>query len=341
LKKKIVIRVDGGTRIGMGHIVRCQALADMLSDNFDITFAVQEPINNVLNLVPQTTTTIVQLPATTNYQEDASNFSNYLKGDEIVVVDGYNFQTAYQQTIKNIGCKLVAIDDLHGWYQVADIVINHANGANQLKYHAAAHTQFYLGLDYVLLRNEFLNADTPKREITHLRKVFISMGAADFTNITQKFVNALLEVTDVKEINLLLGDVNPNLEAIQKMVSQHPLRLKSHVNLSAAQIAALLKVCDVCICPASTISLESCAIGIVLISGYTAQNQVDNLKGMEKSQTLINFGNLNELSVAAIKNKFETVAANTKFFRTMLDHQQKIIDGKSPERIAAIFKQLI
>jgi spore coat polysaccharide biosynthesis predicted glycosyltransferase SpsG len=167
------------------------------------------------------------------------------------------------------------------------------------------------------------------------------MGAADYTNITQKFANALLEVADVNEIHLLLSDVNPHLEGIQRMVSQHPLRLKSHINLAATQIADLLKICDVCICPASTISLESCAIGIVLISGFTAENQVDNLKGMEKSQTLINFGDLNELSEVAFKNKFKAVAANPELLRTTLDHQRKIIDGKSPERIAAIFKQLI
>src|SRR5205823_4199042 len=105
--------------------------------------------------------------------------SENLNPTDIVVLDGYNFNTEYQQAIKNKGCKLVVIDDLHAWHQVADVVINHAEGITSPDYSAESYTQFCLGLDYVLLRKPFLQPKTSIRKITSVKKVFISMGAAD------------------------------------------------------------------------------------------------------------------------------------------------------------------
>ena len=43
---------------------------------------------------------------------------------KIVVLDGYHFDTNYQTKIKQKGCKLVCIDDLHDKHFVADIIIH-------------------------------------------------------------------------------------------------------------------------------------------------------------------------------------------------------------------------
>ena len=40
--KKIAFRVDGGPDIGMGHIMRCLALAQGFPDNIDIIFIIKE-----------------------------------------------------------------------------------------------------------------------------------------------------------------------------------------------------------------------------------------------------------------------------------------------------------
>ncbi len=49
--KKIIIRVDGNSQIGLGHIYRGIALAEMVKDNFDILFGTRKsstfsPIND-------------------------------------------------------------------------------------------------------------------------------------------------------------------------------------------------------------------------------------------------------------------------------------------------------
>ncbi|MGZ4055039.1 MAG: UDP-2,4-diacetamido-2,4,6-trideoxy-beta-L-altropyranose hydrolase [Bacteroidia bacterium] len=341
MKPNIIIRADGGTSIGMGHVVRCLALADMLKNNFNITFAIQEPADAIVKNIHSVTQMIIHLPVTNDYNADAIHFSEFLNSNDIVVLDGYHFKTEYQKVIKDKGCKLVCIDDLHNWHFVADAVINHAAGISESMYSAEKYTQFYFGLKYALLRKEFLKPSPPKK-INSIKKIFISMGAADSNNLTQKFTEALLEIKGIEEIHLVLGSINPNLRSIENLIEKNKLKkIIQHFNIPAEELAQLIKESDVVICPASSISIESCAIGTGLISGYTADNQLDNLAAMEKLKILINWGNLIFIPKDKIKEKFNVLFNQTDLFNVLIANQQKIIDGQSPARILSIFEGLL
>ena len=73
----------------------------------------------------------------------------------MVVIDGYQFDTEYQQKVKKSGASLVCLDDLHNQHFVADIIINHAPGVDPGKYSAEPYTQYLLGPSYALLRPAF------------------------------------------------------------------------------------------------------------------------------------------------------------------------------------------
>ena len=341
MKPSIYFRADGGTSIGMGHIVRCLALAEMLKEDFQIVFSLQKPDINTVAMLIDTSDWITHLRKTNNYIKEAISIADTLSSNDIVVLDGYNFNTQYQQIIKNSGFKLVCIDDLHAWHQVADVVINHAEGVAESDYSAESYTKFCLGLNYVLLRPAFLKPKTTLRRITSVKKVFISMGAADINNITQKFTEALIQIKGIEEIHLMLGAINPNLGSIDKLIAENKhVNIIKHFNISAEELATLLKNCDVSICPASSISLESSAIGIGLVSGYTAVNQLGILNGLINHNAAISFGDMNLLSDAEIKNKFESIANNPEQLNEIISNQSKMIDGKSPERLRMVFKNL-
>ena len=338
LRQKILFRADGGKTIGLGHIVRCLALADMLKNKFEIIFVLQETAKEVTDLIESNGYSLISLPINNDYSIDSQNFIKNIKSNDIVVLDGYHFKTDYQQTIKNKGCKLVVIDDLHAWHQVADLIINHANNAKISDYSVEEYTKFALGLDYVLLRSEFLNSNKRVREIQYVKNIFISMGAADIYNVTQKFTEVLIEIKDVEQINLMLSPINPNLASIEKLANQHPGIIKLHFNISSNQLVNLLENCDLSICPASSISLESSAVGIPIISGYTAENQLDNLSGLSEQKIILNFGNLVTLSKEELKDKIEAAINQPKLLNELIYNQQKIIDGKSPERLMSLFE---
>ena len=120
-KRKIYFRADAGPNIGYGHYIRSLALADMLKQDFDCTMFTQVPTDYQLREC-ETVCPIVALP---DDESKFQKFLEYLKGDEIVVLDNYFYTTDYQRAIKAKGCKLVCIDDIHDKHYVADVVINH------------------------------------------------------------------------------------------------------------------------------------------------------------------------------------------------------------------------
>ncbi|MEO5571431.1 MAG: UDP-2,4-diacetamido-2,4,6-trideoxy-beta-L-altropyranose hydrolase [Bacteroidia bacterium] len=340
-KRRVLFRSDGGTSIGMGHVSRCIALADMLKNKFNITFAIQETAESIFDTIQTVTNEIITLPQTNNYTEDSINFSQHLKADDIVVLDGYNFKTDYQKTIKEKKCKLICIDDLHAWHFVADAVINHAAGIDKSVYSAEQYTNFNLGLDYVLLRKPFLESTTTQRKIYEVKKVFISMGAADVNNLTQKFTEALLKIKKIEEIYLLLSSINPNLRSIENIIQENKqANIVKHFDIGAEELKELIKTCDIAICPASTISLECCAVGIGLVSGFTSENQLGILNGLKENNAAIDLGDMNILSVEELKNKLEEITLQEASINELINKQGKMIDGKSSERLLNVFEKL-
>ena len=43
-KAKIVFRADGHAKMGLGHVIRSLALADMLKEDFDCHFMIRNPL---------------------------------------------------------------------------------------------------------------------------------------------------------------------------------------------------------------------------------------------------------------------------------------------------------
>lgn len=340
MKQDIIIRADGGTSIGMGHIVRCLALADMLKEHFSISFAVQEPGNPVIEMIRERAIEIIALPQTSDFEEDFLNFQPYLRPEVIVILDGYGFTARYQNGIKRKGCKLVYIDDLHSWRQVADVVINHAEGISPLDYEAEDDVRFCLGSKYAMLRKPFL-ANTESRKHGPLRSIFISMGAADKDNLTWKFTEALLDIRQIEEIHLMLGAVNPHLQQIRHLaMTVTEVKISIHINIDAAGLRQLLERSDLAICPASTIALEACAVGIGLLSGFSADNQKSILKGLKSAEVLKDLGDLQKIGTSGIKLHVESLIKEPDQISGMIQNQKKLIDGRSPDRLKSVFEEL-
>ncbi|MDF2438594.1 MAG: UDP-2,4-diacetamido-2,4, 6-trideoxy-beta-L-altropyranose hydrolase [Bacteroidota bacterium] len=325
----------------MGHIIRSLALADILKNEFNVVFAIQTPSNSILKTIHQIVETVIHLPGTGDYTQDCNNLCDYLNTDMVVVIDGYNFRTDYQKRIKEKGCKVIVIDDLFNWHHVADAIINHADEVDILNYSKEDYTRLFTGLEYALLRKEFLSTQKRKRTITSIKKIFISMGAADINNLTSRFCKALIEIKGIEEIHLMLGSINPHLNEVNEIIkSSLDVKIIPHFNISAEELSGLLNECDLCICPASSISLESCAVGIPLLSGHTADNQRNILMGLEKHKAALNAGDFNTIETEEIKKIINEIKENSTTLNSMISNQADMIDGKSPQRLLEIFKNI-
>ena len=106
-RTKILFRCDGGPQIGLGHVIRSCALASMLSEEFDCRFFIRNPSDALRRYVEDAGFPLTALqggdlsasPAA-DFENEARSWAEELNGDEILVLDGYAFDTRYQQLLK-------------------------------------------------------------------------------------------------------------------------------------------------------------------------------------------------------------------------------------------------
>lgn len=282
MRRKIYFRADAGKEIGYGHFIRTLALADMLKDDFDGVFVTQAPTDyqraEVAKVCP-----LVELPAT---NEKFPMFLNMLRGDEIVVLDNYFYDTDYQRAIKTKGCKLVCIDDIHDKHYVADVVINHGLSDKTL-FDVEPYTRLCLGLGWALLRRPFINPNNKNR--AKLKKSwFISFGGSDYNNLTAKYINIVTNQFPNATIYVVIGDAYEYANSLKKYSN-----IEVRKNLSANEMALCMSQCENAIVPSSTICFEALSQKCNVYSGYYVDNQKEIYSYLGSKKLIMPLGNLN------------------------------------------------
>jgi len=269
-KKQIYIRADGNSEIGLGHVIRSLALAEMLKDDFNCVFATRFLTDYIQAEASKVCDEVIKLPES---EEHFGAFLSCLSGDEIVVLDNYFFNTDYQKSIKNKGCKLVCIDDIHDTHFVADVVINHAPYVLKSDYSVESYTKCLLGTKYALLRAPFLHLAKQQKKYNGISRAFVCFGGSDYNNITQRVVERLLSFEFIELIFVVTGGAYRYKENLRTLVELNKNRVLSYSNITAEQVAAILKNCDFAVVPCSSILWECMAAKLPVITGYFADNQ--------------------------------------------------------------------
>lgn len=297
---KVLIRVDGSATIGLGHIVRCMALADILRPEFDILFVCRD-ISEKLELELQKE----QLPLVKiNFN---SELFDLISVNDIVVIDGYDFDISFQLKIKSFGCKLVCIDDTHHQEYAADLIINHGPSINKDLYKASTYTKFALGHDYLLLRKAFLDQIPLKRVIESVNNLLVILGGSDIKKLATHLIDhKIYQYFD--KVNIVSGASDNSYPQLKSYCEFIP-NINLFSNLSDYELVELISKCEICICTASGVSYEMACIGIGMVICMVSQNQEHFYNFFVEKQlaTGVRYSNLRDIgkvvdSVLSLKN---------------------------------------
>ena len=173
----ILFRCDGSVEIGMGHVVRCLALANELKDKYDcnITFAMRKlDLGN--KKVLESFSVI-----TANSEDIKLNYADWLTKSildtktEILILDVRDglLSSDLKKIKKETGIKLVTIDDPEEKRLEVDLAfyppVPQVKQMNWTNFKG----KLYSDWKYVILRKEFLNSiSSPENDFTN---IFVSM----------------------------------------------------------------------------------------------------------------------------------------------------------------------
>ena len=288
MKNKIYIRADGSSEIGLGHIIRCLALAKMLKDDFSIHFVSKAIPDHLKNVLINNGFSLISISS-----ED--EFLTQLSGEEIVVLDHYELDSDYQQRIKKIGSKLVCIDDLHNKEFFADLIINHSPGISPDDYIAQKYTKYALGPGYALLRPVFLEATGSKKTIEAVKNVLICFGGSDFNNLTKSVLQVVDRNDRIDKITVILGSAYPYRESLNGIAENNP-KIRILSSLDERSMLSEINNADLAIIPSSGILFEVIAGGTLPLICFYAENQRELFNYFKSRELLPSFdaANFNE-----------------------------------------------
>jgi UDP-2,4-diacetamido-2,4,6-trideoxy-beta-L-altropyranose hydrolase len=311
---KVIIRVDGNSKIGLGHIYRGIALAEMIKVNFNVKFLLQK--KSISSPITEAGYNIEYIPQNIALQDEPDFFEKTISNNTIIVLDGYEFNESYQNKIKGKEYKLVFIDDLAIGTQKADLVINHSPGIRANEYQKEKYTTLALGMNFALLRKSFINYDRGKRKLKNdFSNVLVSFGGADPKNFTHKTVIELLKSTKIKQINIVLGVANKD----SNIHHLNDNKIQIHQNLTETDIFELMSNADLGIVPASTTAMELASLGVPMLLGYYVENQKNIYKGFIENNAVYPLGDLNIKDFSEINDDIFSFSAINKGLKNMFN----------------------
>lgn len=332
MKPEIFIRADGSPKIGLGHLVRCLALAQMLENDFEISFVCKEIPETMYSELNEKGFGLTKI-------QGEKDFFNLLNANSIVILDGYHFDTNYQKQIKLAGSVLICIDDLHVKEFVADLIINHTSGTTSHDYNAQPYTKFALGLGYALLRPAFLEQAKLNRKIEKIETVMICFGGADPHNLTQIALQTVKEIKHFKKIIVITGHLFNFTKEFKKIV-KNDSRIELRHALNIDKMIETMIESDLAVVPASGILLEVLSIGMPSISGYYVDNQIKSSITLEKMGLISSVGNMLVNFEENLKEKINFNIHLGKNLNQIIFEQKKSI-GNLNHTLPAILKSII
>ncbi|WP_417859718.1 UDP-2,4-diacetamido-2,4,6-trideoxy-beta-L-altropyranose hydrolase [Winogradskyella sediminis] len=334
-KRKIIFRADGNSMMGLGHLYRLLSLAEMVQNSIDFQFLVHE--STLQDIIPHTYNKTI-IPKAVDIKNEPDWISqNFVYNEYIIIVDGYQFKSSYQKSLKNKGYKIIYIDDLAEDYMYADVVINHSAAFKESDYKKEGYTQLALGTDYALLRPEFLDLACKNRLIDRIDTAFVCFGGADPFHLTVMAVKALLDLHQIKKINVVLGGAYLDREIFT--LASTTLKIEIHKNISSKEIAEVMSSSHIGIVPASTVLYELCSVKMPVLSGYYIENQKNIYKEFVEKNIIFDGGDFRTYTTEHFKIKLQAIISE-KSYVSYLSNQKAIIDGKSKARLLGLINQL-
>ena len=181
-RKKIIFRVEGHLKLGLGHNYNCLTLAFSMMEH-DVLLVISKNSREGIEKIKASNLPyrIIESDA------DIDALINEFKPD-IWVNDCLDTDEKYIRHLKSIIPRVISIEDLGSGIKEADAVIN-------ALYDDVQQTNVYSGWEYVCLRDEF-QIESPNIFNQEVRKVLIMFGGTDPANLNKTLYEIILKITD-------------------------------------------------------------------------------------------------------------------------------------------------
>jgi UDP-2,4-diacetamido-2,4,6-trideoxy-beta-L-altropyranose hydrolase len=326
----VLLRCDGGPGIGMGHLMRCRALAAAFAGlGWRYLFGVTR---ETAPLLADGNAIIVPPGVDGAHAVAEAGAANKV---DCLVVDHYGLDATFETAARGKASIVVVIDDLADRPHDCDLLVdpNPERVAEDYAGLTGGTTRFLLGPQYALLRPEFAErrparARPPRRQAERL---LITLGGADQHNISHRVLEALprLEGAPLKTV-LVVGPANPHRETLAAQASWPGLEIV----VDPPDLAGLMIEADLAITGGSTSFWELACLGVPALIVVIADNQRAIARAAENAGATLVLGEHDHLDPRKLAAAITALSADPKRRHRMSEAGRNLVDGRGAVRVA-------
>src|SRR5690554_313826 len=311
----VAFRADASVQIGTGHVMRCLTLADELtSQGHECRFVCREHEGHLGELITSKGYGLTLLPSCSDneldtkdsrsdnyarwlgvpWQEDARQTLDALTPwqPDWLVVDHYALDAEWERALANAVGSIMVIDDLANRCHECALLLDQNLGRVESDYDGLlpVDCQRLIGPGYSLLRPEFANLreqSLKRRQHPELKRILISLGGVDRTNVTGQVLEALSEsvLPASTELDIIMGAAAPYLDEIRQQAADLPF--KATVSVGVTDMAERMMLADLAIGAVGSTSWERCCLGLPAILMVLAENQKSAAEALKRNGAVI------------------------------------------------------
>jgi len=273
--RNIAIYAETGERVGLGHLIRCSAIAEELCKKFNVMFLTSNRFNVSAFHIKDVQYLQIISPRESNEMFVFSLKSILEKEDvQIVLLDSYYVTHKILFEI-NKYYKLIVFDGNCKYPANVNMVINYTLKANHEIYIQRYDRKVILaiGCEHFPLRTG-LRQTNPISIEKKVKNIFVSVGGSVMSMGIVRLFSLIKEIDEDLNIYAVGDEKLHNLDEIKK---DRTIHLFSNI----MNVEKVMKKCDVAVTAAGTTIYELMFLGIPTVTFAIAENQMSN-KDMKK-----------------------------------------------------------
>lgn len=337
--KRVLIRVDGGSNVGLGHIIRCAALAaEFKTLGWEVKLLTNVDPSIVSSLTGLSHESIIALIDTgeaifarptlraASQYKDWLYCSKFIDQYTLVIVDHYGLDERWEQRVK-AQCKMLAvIDDLANRKHSCHALIDSGPYRLERDYEklVSQDTMCLLGPRFYIVNLKL--KPIPTSFTPRHNRILISFGATDSFGLSPLVARNLAKQMPDFEISILttrLGTTNGQLEAVKNQYRN------VDVLIEPPNMRQVYSSHGYCIGASGSSVLERKLFKIKQIITVVAKNQTQNYDFFSKSSSILGIATPQDFQ---LQTTFEVIE---RWIRGKAKYSEDLrIDAQGAKRIA-------
>lgn len=335
--KRALIRADGSKVLGLGHVLRCLAIAERLVvAGWEVSFGLEARSGHPAELLLARGFDVHFLPVGSSEFDDLifDSWMGHVPAD-LLIIDHPELDSEWHFKASKKVSRVLIVDDIAGRDSWGDWLLNPSPGFQRDDYasRVSPFCKLLIGPSYALVRAEFLEHRLLSPMTRPIQKILISFGGADSKNQTEKVLNALSKIVRGQklDVDIILGGANCNVERIQRLAEEFvcPVDLQFDVTDMARRMANA----DLIIGAAGGSAFERCCLGVPSIMIMTDETQRAMAAFLNDVGAGINLGWFSSVSEENISDAVLSLLRNADKIHEMGKKAWGLVDGKGADRV--------